>query len=145
MDVGATRIRAALVVAVVTTRLVLAPAGRGLIATGGINGDDEAQYRLMGRDMLVRGVWFDLHARGWRTREKPPMLPLMIAAFARIRGSATEAPAQLTVGSAPILTVTATFLPAFGRADLLPPVLAEWTANIVFAGIGTVLLLKART
>jgi lipopolysaccharide export LptBFGC system permease protein LptF len=34
---------------------------------------------------------------------------------------------------------------AFGRADLLPPVLAAWTANIVFAGIGTVLLLKART
>jgi len=34
---------------------------------------------------------------------------------------------------------------AFGRADLLPPVLAAWTANIVFAGIGTVLLFKART
>ena len=34
---------------------------------------------------------------------------------------------------------------AFGRADLLPPVLAAWTANIVFAGLGTVLLLKART
>jgi LPS export ABC transporter permease LptG len=34
---------------------------------------------------------------------------------------------------------------AFGRADLLPPVLAAWTANIVFAGVGTVLLLKART
>ena len=34
---------------------------------------------------------------------------------------------------------------AFGRADLLPPVLAAWTANIVFAGTGTVLLLKART
>jgi lipopolysaccharide export system permease protein len=34
---------------------------------------------------------------------------------------------------------------AFGRADLLPPVLAAWTANIVFAGVGTVLLFKART
>jgi LPS export ABC transporter permease LptF/LPS export ABC transporter permease LptG len=34
---------------------------------------------------------------------------------------------------------------AFGRADLLPPVLAAWVANIVFAGLGTVLLLKART
>jgi LPS export ABC transporter permease LptF/LPS export ABC transporter permease LptG len=34
---------------------------------------------------------------------------------------------------------------AFGRADLLPPVLAAWTANIVFAGVGTVLLIKART
>jgi LPS export ABC transporter permease LptF/LPS export ABC transporter permease LptG len=34
---------------------------------------------------------------------------------------------------------------AFGRAELLPPVLAAWTANIVFAGVGTVLLLKVRT
>lgn len=34
---------------------------------------------------------------------------------------------------------------AFGRADLLPPVLAAWTANIIFAGVGAVLLLKART
>ena len=33
---------------------------------------------------------------------------------------------------------------AFERADLLPPILAVWTANIVFAGVGTVLLLKAR-
>ena len=145
MDVGATRIRAALIVAVVATLPILPPVGRRLIATGGINGDDEAHYSLMARDMLVRGVWFDLHAQGWRTREKPPMLPWMIAAFARIRGSGTEAPAQMTVGSAPILTVMAAFPPAFGRADFLPPVLAAWTANIVFAGVGTVLLLKART
>ena len=34
---------------------------------------------------------------------------------------------------------------AFAKADLLPPILAAWTANIVFAGIGTVLLFKART
>jgi len=34
---------------------------------------------------------------------------------------------------------------AFGRADLLPPALAAWTANIVFAGVGAVLLLRART
>jgi len=34
---------------------------------------------------------------------------------------------------------------AFGRADLLPPILAAWMANIVFAGVGAVLLLKART
>lgn len=34
---------------------------------------------------------------------------------------------------------------AFARADLLPPMLAAWTANIVFAGIGTALYLRART
>ncbi len=34
---------------------------------------------------------------------------------------------------------------AFAQADLLPPPLAAWTANIVFAGLGTALFLNART
>ena len=34
---------------------------------------------------------------------------------------------------------------AFARADLLPPALAAWTANVVFAGLGTALFLNART
>ena len=34
---------------------------------------------------------------------------------------------------------------AFGRADLLPPILAAWTANVIFLGLGTSLLLHART
>jgi LPS export ABC transporter permease LptF/LPS export ABC transporter permease LptG len=34
---------------------------------------------------------------------------------------------------------------AFAQADLLPPALAAWTANIVFAGLGTALFLNART
>jgi lipopolysaccharide export system permease protein len=34
---------------------------------------------------------------------------------------------------------------AFAKADLLPPALAAWTANIVFAGLGTALFLRART
>ena len=34
---------------------------------------------------------------------------------------------------------------AFARADLLPPALAAWIANIVFAGLGTALFLNART
>jgi lipopolysaccharide export system permease protein len=34
---------------------------------------------------------------------------------------------------------------AFAQADLLPAELAAWTANIVFAGIGTALFLSART
>jgi LPS export ABC transporter permease LptG/LPS export ABC transporter permease LptF len=34
---------------------------------------------------------------------------------------------------------------AFARADLLPPLLAAWTANIVFFGIGSSLFLRART
>lgn len=34
---------------------------------------------------------------------------------------------------------------AFAKADLLPPFLAAWTANIVFAGLGTALFLRTRT
>ena len=34
---------------------------------------------------------------------------------------------------------------AFARADLLPPALAAWTANIIFAGLGAALLFNART
>jgi LPS export ABC transporter permease LptG len=34
---------------------------------------------------------------------------------------------------------------AFARADLLPPMLAAWTANIIFLGLGASLFLRART
>jgi lipopolysaccharide export system permease protein len=34
---------------------------------------------------------------------------------------------------------------AFARADLLPPLLAAWTANVVFLGVGASLFLRART
>jgi LPS export ABC transporter permease LptG len=34
---------------------------------------------------------------------------------------------------------------AFARADLLPPLVAAWTANVIFLGIGVSLLLRART
>jgi len=34
---------------------------------------------------------------------------------------------------------------AFARADLLPPFVAAWTANVIFFGLGTSLFLRART
>jgi LPS export ABC transporter permease LptG len=34
---------------------------------------------------------------------------------------------------------------AFARADLLPPLIAAWTANVIFLGLGTSLFLRART
>jgi len=34
---------------------------------------------------------------------------------------------------------------AFARADVLPPLVAAWTANIIFAGIGVSMFLRART
>jgi lipopolysaccharide export system permease protein len=34
---------------------------------------------------------------------------------------------------------------ALARADLLPPMLAAWTANVIFLGLGLSLLVRART
>jgi lipopolysaccharide export system permease protein len=34
---------------------------------------------------------------------------------------------------------------AFARADLLPPLLGAWTANVIFLGVGSSLFLRART
>jgi lipopolysaccharide export system permease protein len=34
---------------------------------------------------------------------------------------------------------------ALGQADLLPPLLAAWTANMIFLGLGTSLFLRSRT
>ena len=34
---------------------------------------------------------------------------------------------------------------ALARADLLPPLIAAWTANVIFTGIGVSLFLRART
>lgn len=34
---------------------------------------------------------------------------------------------------------------SFARADLLPPLLAAWTANVIFLGVGASLFLRART
>jgi lipopolysaccharide export system permease protein len=34
---------------------------------------------------------------------------------------------------------------AFAQAELLPPLLAAWTANVIFLGVGTSLFLRART
>jgi lipopolysaccharide export system permease protein len=34
---------------------------------------------------------------------------------------------------------------AFAKAELLPPMLGAWTANIIFAGLGAALFLRART
>jgi lipopolysaccharide export system permease protein len=34
---------------------------------------------------------------------------------------------------------------AFARAEILPPLLGAWTANIIFLGIGAALFVRART
>lgn len=108
--IGATRARAALFVSLIAVLLVVPPIGHRLIATGGQNGDDEARYPLLARDMLQRGVWFDLQVRGERSWEKPPLFPWAIAAFSWVRGRVTEATARAPVALATIATVLFTFL-----------------------------------
>jgi lipopolysaccharide export system permease protein len=34
---------------------------------------------------------------------------------------------------------------ALGQAELLPPLLAAWTANVIFLGVGSALFLRSRT
>ena len=51
----------------------------------------------------------------------------------------------LAIGIMVVYTVVDYSARAFARAELLPPLLAAWTANIIFLGIGTSLFLRART
>jgi 4-amino-4-deoxy-L-arabinose transferase-like glycosyltransferase len=106
----ATRLRGALVVSVIAALLLVPPVGRRLLATGQTNGDDEARYALLARDMLARGVWFDLHYRGALFRDKPPLYPWTIAAVSWVRGRVTEGTAQIPVVLAGVTAVLCTYL-----------------------------------
>src|SRR5437879_13673107 len=77
-----TRAGAVLLVTIVAALLVLPPIGQRVIATGGYNGDDEARSALLARDVLDRGVLFDVHYR-WEApfRATPPRHPWLIPAL----------------------------------------------------------------
>ncbi len=81
-----------------------------MIAPGGPNGNDEARFALLARDMTERGAWFDLRIRGELYRNKPPLYPWLIAAGSRLTGRVTEATAQAPVALAAIAAVLFTFL-----------------------------------
>jgi 4-amino-4-deoxy-L-arabinose transferase-like glycosyltransferase len=131
--VARTRLGGALVAVALAALLVLPPLGQRILATGPINGDDEARYPLLARDMLARGVWFDLHYRGELYRDKPPLYPWTIAAVSWIRGRVTEATAQAPVVLAAIGAVLGTFLLGDrlfgGRAGL-------WAALVLATTLG---------
>ena len=99
------RLQAGLLVSAVAAVLVLPPLGQRVIATS-----DEARFALLARDMLERGVWFDLQVRGRQYRNKPPLYPWSIAALSRPGGHVTEATAQAPVAVAAIGAVLFTFL-----------------------------------
>lgn len=100
-----TRRRVALLVCVISTLLVLPPLGQRIIAPS-----DEVRFALLAKDMIERGVWFDLQVRGQRSWEKPPLYPWAIAAFSRVRGRVTEATAHAPIAGAAIGSVLFTFL-----------------------------------
>jgi 4-amino-4-deoxy-L-arabinose transferase-like glycosyltransferase len=115
-------------VSVVATLLVLPPIGQRVIATS-----DEARFALLARDVLERGVWFDLQVRGKPYRNKPPLYPWSIAALSRLQGRVTEVTARAPVALAAIGTVLFTFLLGdrlFGRRAGL------WAALILTTSFG---------
>lgn len=99
------RLAAALLVSAVAALLVLPPLGQRILAS-----NDEARYALLARDMLDRGVWFDVQVRGTPYRNKPLLYPWSIAALARLGGRVTESAAQAPVAAATIGSVLFTFL-----------------------------------
>ncbi len=100
-----TRLTAALVVTAVSALLVLPPLGQRILAT-----NDEVRFALLAREMLNRGVWFDVQFRGTRYQNKPLLYPWSIALLSRVRGRVTEATAQAPVAIAAVLTALFTFL-----------------------------------
>ena len=63
----------------------------------------------------------------------------------RSRTSRPSATPRLAIAIMAAYTVVHYVALAFSRADLLPPLLAAWTANIIFLGLGASLFLRART
>ncbi len=100
-----TRLTAALVVTAVSALLVLPPLGQRILAT-----NDEVRFALLARDMLDRGVWFDVQFRGTRYQNKPLLYPWSIALLSRVRGRVTEATVQIPVAVAAIGSALFTFL-----------------------------------
>lgn len=90
--------RAAAVVAVVTTLIMLPSFGRRVVST-----TDEARFVLYARDVLAHRTLFDVRIRGKRFREKPPLYAWTIAAFSLPGGRVTEATAQVPVALAGIV------------------------------------------
>ena len=100
-----TRLGAALLVTAVSGLVVLPPLGQRTLAT-----NDEVRFTLLARDMIERGVWFDVQIRGTQYRNKPPLYPWSIAGLSLLRGRITEGTAQAPVAVAAIGSVLFTFL-----------------------------------
>ncbi len=84
---------------------MLPPLGQRIIATS-----DEARFTLLAKDMIERGVWFDIQLRDKQYRNKPPLYPWAIASLSLLRGRVTEATAHAPVAIAAIGSVLFTFL-----------------------------------
>ncbi len=125
------RCRAAVAVSLFAALLVFPPLGHRVIATGGYNGDDEARYPLLARDVLERGAWFAARYR-WATggvfRDKPPLYHWVIAIASLPSRAVTPLTARLPVATATLIVVLFTF---FLGADLFTRRAGVWAALIV--------------
>ena len=88
----------------------------------------------------------------WRDERRVALTPAGAYALARAGHTViVQAEAGLTSGFTPEAyreagaAIAFSAEEVFARADLLPPLIAAWTANVIFMGIGLSLLLRART
>jgi 4-amino-4-deoxy-L-arabinose transferase-like glycosyltransferase len=99
------RVRGALLVAVLAALLVLPPLGQRVLAPS-----DEVRFVLYARDVAEHGAMFDVHVRAKLFREKPPLFAWLIALSSLPSGRITAASAQLPVALAAVAAVVFTFL-----------------------------------
>jgi len=99
------RLRAAVLVALVTAVLVLPPLGQRFVGT-----TDEARFVLYAREALAQRALFDVRLRGKFFREKPPLYAWAIAALSLPRGRVTEWTAHVPVALGAIGAAVFTFL-----------------------------------
>lgn len=101
--------------------------------------------RLEAAGFEVRKYLVDLHAKLSEPLKNLIMVLVAIPfALTSPRGGRLHGVA-LAIGLLAAYLVVDYSARSFGRADLLPPMLAAWTANVIFLGLGTALLLRART
>jgi len=118
------RLRAAVVLSLVTAVLVLPTLGQRPIGTS-----DEARFAVLAQQLLDRETWSGAEVRGHVYRKKPLLYPLSIAAVSRLQGRVTEATAQAPVALAAVGVVLFTFL--LGERLFNPR--AGWWAGLILA------------
>ena len=101
--------------------------------------------RLEGAGFRVRRYLVDLYAKLSEPLRNVIMVLIAIPFAVAAPRSGRLYGVALAVGIVTVFIVIDYVARSFAHADLLPPLLAAWTANVIFLGIGSSLFLRART